>query len=282
MTRVPYWCYVLVAAAGFLSASARSQSTSAGTRDATSLQQQSAATQMNEIALRSAQTQADSIRRQAASIRQQYGVPVDGNVQSTLESAAENIRPANSGPAPKTNTDPVGADLTSAKTNEENPEKTKAAGFFTVPWPASGDFVMPSVQVGTNACDALGDGELGKLINDASGKYKLDPTLLRAVMRQESGLHPCAISTAGAMGLMQIMPDTAGDLGLADPFDPSANVDAGAHYLKQMLDRYNGNTALALAAYNAGPGRTDKANGIPPIAETIGYVSSILSSIPLF
>ena len=98
-----------------------------------------------------------------------------------------------------------------------------------------------------------------------------------------SGFRPCAVSTAGAMGLMQIMPDTAGDLGLTDPFDPSANVNAGAKYLKQMLERYHGNTALALAAYNAGPGRTDRADGaIPEIPETIGYVASILSNIPLF
>ena len=117
--------------------------------------------------------------------------------------------------------------------------------------------------------------------------FGLDPTNRRArsragVMLQESGFRPCAVSTAGAAGLMQIMPETADDLGLQDPFDPAANVDAGARYLKQMLDRYHGNTALALAAYNAGPGRTDKSNGIPQIAETVGYVSRILEAIPLF
>jgi len=155
-----------------------------------------------------------------------------------------------------------------------------ANGFFAVPWQASDDFMMPSVQV--ENCDPLGNNDVDELVKEASGKYKLDPMLLRAVMRQESGLRPCAISTAGAMGLMQIMPETADDLGLADPFEPAANVDAGAHYLKQMLERYNGNRALALAAYNAGPGRTDRSKGIPPIPETIGYISNILSSMPLF
>jgi soluble lytic murein transglycosylase-like protein len=140
--------------------------------------------------------------------------------------------------------------------------------------------MMPNVQVETTACEALDSGQVESLIKEASTRNQLDPVLLRAVMVQESGFKPCAVSTAGAMGLMQIMPETADDLGLADPFDPASNADAGARYLKQMLDRYHGNRALALAAYNAGPGRTDKANGIPPISETIGYVSHILGNIP--
>jgi hypothetical protein len=154
--------------------------------------------------------------------------------------------------------------------------------FYTVPWAGSEDFSMPNVQVDAMACDPLDEDQIGTLIQDASSKYKLDAALLRAVMLQESGFRPCAVSTAGAAGLMQIMPETADDLGLQDPFDPAANVDAGARYLKQMLDRYHGNTALALAAYNAGPGRTDKSDGIPQIAETVGYVSRILGAIPLF
>jgi hypothetical protein len=162
---------------------------------------------------------------------------------------------------------------------EQTPART---GFYTTPWPASPDFQMPNVHVETTACDAMDESEISSLIKTASTKNKVDASLLRAVMVQESALRPCAVSTAGAMGLMQIMPETADDLGLTDPFDPAANVDAGARYLKQMLDRYQGNTALALAAYNAGPGRTDKANGIPHIPETIGYVSTILSNIPLF
>lgn len=282
MNRLFYWFYVLILGIGFVSARAYPQNAATAAETSTSLQQRSIASQMNGIALRSAQTQADSIRRQAASIRQQYGMSADSREESTLESAADTMSQANSGPIAKLDPVPAAAIPSDSSTQDGNSETAKPAGFFTVPWAASGDFAMPSVQVGTTACDELGSSQVSQLVKDASGKYNLDPTLLRAVMRQESGLRPCAISTAGAMGLMQIMPDTAGDLGLADPFDPSANVDAGAHYLKQMLDRYSGNMALALAAYNAGPGRTDKANGIPPLAETIGYVSSILSSIPLF
>lgn len=231
---------------------------------------------MDAITSTAAQDQADSIRRQAESLRRQYGTSsgiwTDGADASPIQAISAK-------PQAKPIEDPKPAETADVST-DTNPVRT---GFYTVPWPASPDFVMPNVQVATTACDPLGSSEVSTLIKDASAKNKLDPSLLRAVMVQESGLRPCAVSTAGAMGLMQIMPDTADDLGLADPYDPAANVDAGARYLKQMLERYHGNTALALAAYNAGPGRTDQANGsVPNIAETVGYVSSILSNIPLF
>jgi soluble lytic murein transglycosylase-like protein len=240
-----------------------------------SVQEQSIARQMDAITSTAAQNQADSIRRQAESLRRQYGTSsgiwTDDNSASPVKAVSDTpqVKAEEQKPAEK-------ADVSA----ETNPGRT---GFYTVPWPASPDFVMPNVQVATTACDPLASSEVNALIKDASAKNKIDPALLRAVMVQESGLRPCAVSTAGAMGLMQIMPDTADDLGLADPYDPAANVDAGARYLKQMLEHYHGNTALALAAYNAGPGRTDQANGsVPNIAETIGYVSRILSNIPLF
>ena len=241
-----------------------------------SLQEQSVARQMDAITSTAAQNQADSIRRQAESLRRQYGTSSGIWTNGT---DATPIKEISSALPAKPVEDPKPADTTNVSA-ETNPVHT---GFYTVPWPTSPDFVMPNVQVATTACDPLASSEVNALIKDASTKNKLDPSLLRAVMVQESGLRPCAVSTAGAMGLMQIMPDTAGDLGLADPYDPAANVNAGARYLKQMLDRYHGNTALALAAYNAGPGRTDQANGnVPNIAETIGYVSHILSNIPLY
>ena len=80
--------------------------------------------------------------------------------------------------------------------------------------------------------------------------------------------------------MMQIMPDTASMLGLDDPFDPAKNVDAGAKFLKMMLDRYQGDIPMALGAYNAGPGRVDKAGGVPPINETLQYITNILRSLP--
>jgi soluble lytic murein transglycosylase-like protein len=105
----------------------------------------------------------------------------------------------------------------------------------------------------------------------------VDPRLVRAVIRVESGGDPSAISTAGAMGLMQLMPGTAAAYGVLNPWDPEQNVAAGTHHLSDLLREYNGDVALALAAYNAGSGAVARYKGIPPYAETGAYVSSVLT-----
>jgi soluble lytic murein transglycosylase-like protein len=240
-----------------------------------SLQEQSIARQTQAIGSMAALKQVDSFRQQAESWQRQTSAAIAVNTPAAMKPVEMPSSKPIVAPAPAGQNVPVLADPASART-------VARTGFYSTPWPASPDFEMPNVQVQTTACDAMSDGEISSLIKTASEKNRLDASLLRAVMVQESAFRPCAVSTAGAMGLMQIMPETADDLGLDDPFDPASNVDAGARYLKQMLDRYHGNTALALAAYNAGPGRTDKANGVPQIPETIGYVSKILSNIPLF
>ena len=125
-------------------------------------------------------------------------------------------------------------------------------------------------------CQALADTEGNALASQAGQSEGLAAELLRAVMRQESSFYPCAVSRRGAMGLMQLMPTTAAQFGVQDPFDPKENVGAGARFLKQLLARYGGDLALALGAYNAGPAKVDEAGGVPPLAETQDYVRKIL------
>jgi soluble lytic murein transglycosylase len=116
----------------------------------------------------------------------------------------------------------------------------------------------------------------GPLISEASGLYRLDPCLVKAVIRAESDFDHRAVSHKGAMGLMQLMPCTARDLRVFDPFDPQQNIRGGVRYLKQLLARFDGDLCLALAAYNAGPEQVDKYNGIPPFEETQNFVDRVL------
>jgi len=113
-----------------------------------------------------------------------------------------------------------------------------------------------------------------QLANAAAAKYGLPPSLVRSVMKAESGFQPGAVSRKGAVGLMQLMPGTAQGLG-ANPYDPAQNVDAGTRYLRSLLEKYNGLLRHALAAYNAGPQAVEKHGGVPPFAETLDYIRRV-------
>ena len=120
--------------------------------------------------------------------------------------------------------------------------------------------------------------EIISIINEVSNKYNVDPKLIEALVKQESGFNPNAKSKAGALGLMQLMPSTAKGLGVTDPMDVRQNIEGGVKYVKSMLDRFNGNVILALAAYNAGPNAVKRYDGVPPYKETQNYVRSILAN----
>lgn len=163
--------------------------------------------------------------------------------------------------------------------------------FFFTPWPRPEGFTDPArpaaappesnapvktTGIGFNCAPLPGD-QIDGLVSDAARRHAVSSDLLRAVIRQESGGYPCAVSPVGAQGLMQLMPDTAQHLRIRNPIDPRQSVDGGARYLRELLDRYGGDVERALGAYNAGPGAVDKYGGVPPYAETQGYVANILN-----
>jgi soluble lytic murein transglycosylase-like protein len=136
------------------------------------------------------------------------------------------------------------------------------------------------VEVATNFRLAHYDrGHLETLIDEAAAARGISGDLVRAVVQAESGFDPFAVSRVGAQGLMQLMPVTARMMGVTDPFDPRQNIFGGVAYLSQLLDRFHGNVALAVAGYNAGPTSVARHRGIPPYGETRGYVTRVRSLV---
>lgn len=119
------------------------------------------------------------------------------------------------------------------------------------------------------------EGSFEEIVEECARKYGMNPSLIRKVIEVESGGNPRAVSPKGAMGLMQLMPETCRDLGVSDPFDVRQNIEGGVRYLRGLLDRF-GSLELALAAYNAGPGRVKAYGGVPPFPETQTFIRKVL------
>jgi len=151
------------------------------------------------------------------------------------------------------------------------------SGFVDVP-SSEIDHFEPDVSVSIQPAPATAPDPqtVPDLVTSTSQRYRLDPDLVNSVIHAESGFNPHAISPKGAQGLMQLMPGTSLRLGVRNAFDPSANVDGGTRYLRELLVRYNFDMIKALAAYNAGPERVERYAGVPPYRETRAYVARIV------
>jgi soluble lytic murein transglycosylase-like protein len=212
-------------------------------------------------------------------------------ILSLLFSAAVILRAQ----APASPGDPVALQRAAADSMQKSLEKQKASiqrqlqqdhpagdSFFQLPRPATlgATVAAPASVAETPECDPLPAAQVDSLVDSAATRESLDRDLIRGVIRQESAFRPCAVSPKGAVGLMQLMPETAIQFGVLNPFDPVQNVDGGAKLLKQLLTRYGGDLSKALGAYNAGPAKVDAADGIPQIPETQDYIQQILSMLP--
>ena len=213
-----------------------------------------------------------SIEKQKESVRRQVGTTVHGAAPATGGSATG---------VPATSTAATSAAAASAAVGTApapSPGVTAPPSFFTVEWPSSPDFAA-ALAAPPPDCDPLPAKDVNALVDTAAKKEGVKPELIRAVMEQESAFKPCALSVKGAEGLMQLLPSTADEFHIVDPFDPAQNVSAGAKLLRMLLDKYGGDTKLALGAYNAGGDRVDQSGGVPDITETQDYVSSILKRL---
>ena len=129
-----------------------------------------------------------------------------------------------------------------------------------------------------NAPSMVPPEQIDHLVSQNSAQWNVDPALVKAIIANESGFNSNATSNVGAQGLMQLMPGTAQGLGVTNAYDPAQNVWGGTKYIKGLLDRFNGDVKMAIAAYNAGPGAVEKYGGVPPYAETQNYVQNVLAS----
>jgi soluble lytic murein transglycosylase-like protein len=161
------------------------------------------------------------------------------------------------------------------------PEQAQEGGSFAAMLQAqmaSQDASLQGDDAAPNAPAMVPPAQIDALVNDNAQAQAVDPALIKAIIANESGFNANATSNVGAQGLMQLMPGTAAGLGVTDSYDPAQNVAGGTKYIKGLLERFNGDVRLAVAAYNAGPGAVEKYGGVPPYAETQNYVQNVLAS----
>jgi soluble lytic murein transglycosylase-like protein len=139
------------------------------------------------------------------------------------------------------------------------------------------DWMTRSFRPDPSAASAIAPADIDKLVEQSASRFQVDPDLVKAVIRVESGFDAKAVSSKGAMGLMQLIPATAQRFGVANPFDPKQNIEGGVNYLKHLLDLFGGDLNLSLAAYNAGEHTVQRSGGIPAIPETQNYVRRVTS-----
>ncbi len=139
----------------------------------------------------------------------------------------------------------------------------------------------PPKQAASGQARTAARSDLDRVIQRSASRHQVDPDLVRAIIRVESNYNPYAVSSRGAQGLMQLIPATARRFGVRDVFDPSANLEGGIRYLKHLINRYNGDLELVLAAYNAGENAVSRHNGVPPFRETQNYLRKISQIYPL-
>lgn len=235
-----------------------------------------------------------NLRSQSASDRARQGAaPTDNaakSMQAVMENVAEEQRKATLS-AMQAALSKQHSSLAAARTEQAGKEMTpqKIDGpaldsFFLLPPPSPlaerlTAPAAPLAQASDVACEPAPHVEITPLVRNAAQREGLDPNLLTLIIEQESAYRPCAVSQKGALGIMQLMPDTTEAFDVKDPFDPRQNIDAGAKYLKQLLTRYGGDLGKTLAAFNAGPAKVDEAGGVPQIAETTAYVNEILQKL---
>lgn len=188
-------------------------------------------------------------------------VPAHAQIVSYLDSSGKRVFiNANPAPVPRRATPVItGAAVTAGTT----PHTTQTA-------------LAASAMLGVAA--QVNREKIEQMLREVSARYHVDPALIRAVVETESNWNSSAVSRKGALGLMQLVPGTAQQLGVNNAFDPKQNLDGGVRYLQMLLERYNGDLDKALAAYNAGPGAVDRAGGVPRYRETRAYVQKVTDS----